>query len=95
MTINPIYARFPEPTRPRGFAHQQGTCGGHADLCYTCERLELSWHLRVAEAIAVEYPPIAADETPSNYWHRINGSFIDTWWAAACHALDFAARKVA
>ena len=81
---NPLYDRFPFPTtgRPAGRSHQEGTCGGHADLCPTCERIEQEWHNRVALELGKAHAPLAG-ESLSAYWRRIGGRYLDTWCGAA------------
>jgi hypothetical protein len=76
--VNPLYAKFPEPTRPAGRAHQNGTCGYMASLCSRCHEIETRWHVRVAEAIGREYPPLPGESTMT-YWRRVGGRHLDTW----------------
>lgn len=87
--VNPLYAQFPEPKRPAGRAHQNGTCGYMASLCSHCHALEAAWHRRVAAAIAREYPP-RPDESTMEYWRRVGGRHLDTWPEAVTHAFQVA-----
>ena len=64
---------------PAARRHELGTCAGEAGLCCNCyeeERKEL-------EAWARQQPQPIATETPSGYWRRIGGPFLDAWYAVS------------
>ena len=91
--VNPLYEKFPEPVRIPGAAHKNGTCGYMGSLCGHCHDQEATWHKRVAEAIAREYPP-RPDENWMDYWRRVGGRWSDTWPEAALHAMKCAPAEV-
>lgn len=80
------YSVVKEAKRPFGQSHQRGTCGGHADLCAECHRLEWEWHKAITLLICQDMPP-QPKERYADYWHRVGGRFLDTWYS--CAALAF------
>lgn len=91
---NELYENDPEPRskRPKGHLHAEGRCGYMGSLCSTCHELELKWHLGIAEQIGKKHPPLP-NEDPGQYWRRVGGRFIDTWWEAALCAIKTAASQ--
>ena len=88
--INEVYAGVPAAKgKPRGYHHDNGTCGYMGSICGECYEVEVKWHKRIAELIAVKYPPLAW-ELGVDYWSRIRGRMCDTWPDAAAHAMKLA-----
>ena len=60
-------------------ANGLGICGGHADLCHACHKFELA----EVRAWAKDKPARGQAEAPAEYWHRIGGRFLDSWYQVA------------
>ena len=77
-TYREIMAR--DYPRPHGRRHDDGTCGYMGSICGACWEGQVKLHTEAAQQITE--PPHDGEDL-GEWWRRVGGRFLDTWYAVA------------